>query len=159
MPTTRVPLSDLALPHWTKQERANAELITDFVQHLMNDHDFDYVERTFGAHRYLQHNLTIPDGVAGVLKTVRDVVARYPDYQYDVKAIFSTGDMVIFHSHVTTSEAHRGDGNKGLIITDRWQVVDGELVEHWDAIQPIHGLFRFVTWLTGGAIRNHNSRF
>ena len=38
-----IDLQELQKPNWTEQELANAELITDFVQNLMNDHNFDYV--------------------------------------------------------------------------------------------------------------------
>lgn len=36
-----IDLNALQKPNWTEQERANATVITDFVQNLMNNHNFD----------------------------------------------------------------------------------------------------------------------
>ena len=38
-----IDLQSLQKPGWTEQELANATLITDFVQNLMNNHNFDYI--------------------------------------------------------------------------------------------------------------------
>ena len=69
------------------------------------------------------------------------------------------GDKVIVHSHVTTKLKERGNPKKGHNIIDIWRVNNGELEEHWDAVQPIHSFMRFYDWLTGGKFRNTNSYF
>ena len=38
-----IDLASLQKANWTAQELENAEVITDFVQNLMNNHNFDYV--------------------------------------------------------------------------------------------------------------------
>ena len=53
-------------------------------------------------------------------------------------------------------EKHRGKDGEGLNIFDTWKIVDGEIVEHWDALQPMSLFMRFYNWLTGGAVRNNN---
>ena len=154
-----VQLHDFIQESWTEQETNNAKIVIDFVQQLMNEHNFEYILREFGSHPYIQHNRGMTDGIDGVLHAVRGVVKRYPDYCYDVKRIVSSGDLVIFHSHITVKAKHRGNEQKGLVISDTWRVKDGKIVEHWDAIQPLNGLFRFFSWLNGGKIRNANGLF
>ena len=157
--TPQVKLEDHLKGHWTQQETDNAKLVIDFVQNLMNDHNFDYVRKEFGNDKYLQHNRNLPDGLDGVVSYVEDFAKRYPEYSYDVKHIHADGDYVFFHSHVTIKAKHRGDEAKGFNISDRWRIEDGQIVEHWDSIQPINGFMRFFVWLTGGKLRNSNTIF
>jgi len=159
METLTVALNSLQSIGWTEQEQKNVALITDFIQKLMNEHDFEYIDRHFGHHNYIQHNRNMTEGIAGVIKTVRDTVKRYADYTYDVKHIHADGDFVTFHSHVTLNKAHRGNDQKGLNIMDTWRVIDGQIREHWDAIQPIDRSMRLFMLLNGGAIRNANGVF
>ena len=155
----RIDFESLRQPHWSEQELQNAELIADFVQHLMNDHDFGYVRERFGQANYVQHNRNIPDGILNLADYVQAFAERFPEYSYDVKRMQADGDFVTFHSHATMRARDRGNDQKGLNIIDTWQVKDGDIVEHWDAIQPLDGFMRFYALLTGGRIRNSNGVF
>ncbi|MCI4669191.1 MAG: ester cyclase [Bacteroidia bacterium] len=155
----QINLEDYARINWSEKERQNAELVVDFVQHLMNDHDFEYVREKFGSNPYTQHNRGMSDGMEGVIEVVSDLAKRYPDYTYDVKHIYVDGDYVIIHTHSTLKMKHRGNPNKGLNIIDSWKVVDGKIVEHWDSIQAIHGSMRFYALMTGGKVKNSNTLF
>ncbi|KAA3644870.1 MAG: polyketide cyclase [Chloroflexi bacterium] len=159
MNTLKIDFESLKKDDWSSQELENASLVVDFVQHIMNNHDFDYIKERFGNTTYLQHNRNIPDGINGVIGYVQQFLKTYPDFTYDVKHIFVDGDYVILHSHATLREAHRGNDKKGLNIVDIWRIEDGELVEHWDAVQSLDGFMRFYALMTGGAIRNPNGVF
>lgn len=159
MDKLEIDLAALGKEHWSEQERENVALIADFVQQLMNEHDFDSVLERFDGSAYTQHNRGIPEGFPALVDYVRDFSKRYPDYGYDVKHIHADGDIVCFHSHATIKKAHRGDDRKGLNIMDTWRVRDGVIHEHWDAIQPIDAFMRFYVWMTGGRIRNGNGVF
>ena len=152
-------LNDFLQADWTQTETSNVKVMIDFVQHLMNDHDFAYIEENFGHHRYVQHNRSMEDSIAGVLGVVKNTVKRFPDYCYDVKRIIASGDYVVFHSHVTLNAKHRGNEKKGLLISDTWRIKDGELVEHWDVLQSLNFSLRLLSFLTGGKIRNSNGLF
>ena len=159
MNTLKIDFDSLKKDNWSQSEMENAKMMTDFVQQLMNNHEFDKVMQTYSNDDYTQHNRGIPDGVTGVVNFVQQYAKRFPDFTYDVKHIFSDGDYVIFHSHATINKKHRGDDKKGFNIKDTWRINDGKIVEHWDAIQPIDGFLRFYAWLTGGSIRNSNGVF
>jgi predicted SnoaL-like aldol condensation-catalyzing enzyme len=159
MDTIKINLQDLKKDSWSEVELENAELVVDFVQHLMNNHDFDYVSQKYSSSNYIQHSKGIADGMAELIEYVKDFSKRFPEYTYDVKHIHVDGNIVTFHSHATLKTKHRGNDKKGFNIIDTWRVENGEILEHWDSIQPIDGLMRFYIWLTGGKTRNTNGIF
>lgn len=156
MDTLKISFDKLKKGSWSEQETKNVRLVVDFMQHLMNDHDVDYVLKTFGNPHYRQHNRGIPDGMEALVKYVKDFTKRFPDYAYDVKHIHADGDFVIFHSHITTNKKDRGNDKKGINASDTWRVANGQIVEHWDTLQPMDGFLRFVFLLIGGKIANAN---
>ncbi len=154
-----INFSELKKNSWTKEEQQNVEIIGDFVQNLMNDHNFDYVLETYNNSSYIQHNRNIPDKIGGLVSFLAEFVEDYPEYSYDVKRIFVDGDFVIFHSHATLKEKHRGNDEKGLNIIDTWRLKDGQIVEHWDSIQALDFSMRFYSMISGGKTRNSNGVF
>ena len=159
MDKLQVNLTALQKDHWSEEQLKNAKIVSDFVQHLMNDHNFELVREKYGKDPYKQHNQTMTDGLEGVLGFVSNFVKRFPDYGYDVKHIYVDGSFVTLHSHVTTKAKHRGNPKKGLNIMDIWRVEHGAIVEHWDSVQPIHGSLRFLFWMIGGKFQNTNTYF
>ena len=159
MDTLKINFESLKKENWSNQELENVKLIVDFVQHLMNNHDFDYIMKEYGATPYVQHNRNIPEGINGIVGFVKQFSERFPDFTYDVKHILADGDYVMFHSHATIRKKDRGNDKKGLNIKDTWKIKDGQIVEHWDAIQSMDGFMRFYALLTGGNIRNTNGVF
>ena len=157
--TPAVSFEELKQDSWTPQETENAKVVADFLQRMMNEHDFDETLQTFGGGRYLQHNRGIPDGISGVVAYLKNLTKRFPQYSYDVKRINADGDFIIVHSHATLRASHRGNEKKGFIITDTFRLKDGKLAEHWDAIQPIDFFARAIVFLTGGTIANDNPTF
>lgn len=159
MSTLTINLANLQKPHWSDLELANATLITDFMQNLMNHHNVNHVLKTFNNDSYIQHNRGISDGLANLVAYISKFTKQFPEYGYDVKHIYADGDFIVFHSHVTVKKAHRGNDKKGFNIIDTWRIEDGKIAEHWDAIQPIDSFMRFYIWLNGGKILNNNGIF
>lgn len=154
-----IDLHSLQKPNWTEQEVKNAELITDFVQNLMNNHNFDYILEHYNDSSYVQHNRNLPDKVTGLVSFLEEFVEEYPDYTYDVKHIYVDGDYVIFHSHATLNKEDRGNDEKGMNIIDTWRIEEGRIVEHWDSIQALDFSMRFYSLISGGDIANSNGVF
>ncbi len=156
MANATVDFQTLERPEWSEIERVNAQTVAEFVQLLMNDHDFDQVRDRYSTDSYVQHNRAIPDGIDGLTNYVARLVKRFPDYSYDVRHIVASGDRVVFHSHATLRAAHRGNQKKGFIIFDMWKLDEGRIANHWDALQPLDLTSRLITLLGGGRIRNAN---
>ncbi len=158
MPPT-IKLDDHLQDHWTQQELGNVKVVVDFFQKLMNEHDFESTLEKHGDVSYTQHNRAIPDQISGLVGYVKQMTKRYPEYSFDVKRIVASGDLVVVHSHTTMKAKHRGDERKGFIIMDMFRLEDGRLTEHWDAIQPIDTVTRFLFATLGGAVENDNPTF
>lgn len=156
METIQISFDDLKKDGWSDQEQENVKLIIDFVQQLMNNHDFELVLEKFNNSKYRQHNRSIPDGMPALVNYVKDFAKRFPDYTYDVKHIHADGDHVIFHSHITTKKKDRGNDRKGINVSDTWKIENGEIVEHWDSLQAMDGSTRLLFLLVGGKIANEN---
>lgn len=154
-----IQFESLQKPNWSQQEIANARLVTDFVQNLMNNHNFDYVLKRYNDSAYVQHNRNLPDKIEGLVGFLREFVEDYPEYSYEVKHIYVDGDFVIFHSHATLEREDRGNDEKGMNIIDTWRLENGRIVEHWDSIQALDGFMRLYALMSGGSIRNENGVF
>ncbi|WP_050933037.1 nuclear transport factor 2 family protein [Vibrio harveyi] len=157
--TLIIDLPSLQKTNWSEQEVENAELITDFVQNLMNNHNFSYILEHYNDSSYVQHNRNLPDKVTGLVNFLEEFVEDYPDYAYDVKHIYVDGDYVIFHSHATLDREDRGNDQKGMNIIDTWRIEDGRIVEHWDSIQALDFSMRVYSLINGGDIANSNGVF
>ncbi|PWJ42639.1 nuclear transport factor 2 family protein [Sediminitomix flava] len=156
MDTPKIDFDKLRKDSWSTTETQNVQLVIDFMQKLMNNHEFDHVLKEFGNSYYTQHNRSIPDGMEALIDYVKGFVKRFPDYSYDVKHVHADGDYVIFHSQITTSKKDRGNDKKGINVSDTWKIQNNLIVEHWDTLQPMNGFMRFFFWLTGGKVANAN---
>jgi len=159
MNTPAIHFSALQRAHWQPEDTQKARLVVEFVQLIMNNHDFEEIRRRQQGYPYKQHNRTIEDGIEGVIQTVSRLVKNSPEFSYDVKSIFVDGDHVILHSHATLKSDHRGNERQGMNIIDTWRIEDGHLVEHWDAVEGISLFMRAYGLLTGGNVRNQNGIF
>ena len=144
---------------WSEQDKQNSKVALEFLNNLMNEHNFELIEKQYEAVKYLQHNRNVKDGISGAIQYFKTLTKRFPDFAYEVKSVLVDGDYVSIHSHATMNRKHRGNERKGFNITDTWRVEDGKLVEHWDAIQPLDNFMRFYYWMSGGTINNKNGLF
>ncbi|HAA13483.1 MAG TPA: polyketide cyclase [Cytophagales bacterium] len=159
MKVNKINLNSLKRDHWSDQDVKNAEIAIDFAQKIMNDHDFEGIVALYGKHTYKQHNQTMVDGVQGVLQAMRELVGNFPDFSYDVRHVYVDGEYVTLHSHATLTTEDRGNPQRGFNIYDTWKIVEGEIVEHWDAIQGIDEAMRKMAVQSAGVVRNENTYF
>lgn len=159
MSTIQNHIEALTKPHWTPEQTEKGAAVVNFVQTLMNNHDFEKIRSMYRGKPYKQHNRSMGDGIEGVLKNVSMLTKRFPEFAYDIKNVSVDGDLVTIHAHTTLNRKHRGNDEKGLNIMDTWRVENGLLTEHWDAVQPLDTFQRIYYWLSGGAIRNPNGVF
>jgi len=90
-------------------------------------------ERYFGPAGYIQHNPNVASGPAAELvEAITALFMRYPDWSTEIKRVLVDEDLVAVHHHVRQTK-----DDLGLAVVDIFRVHDGQLVEHWDVVQPV----------------------
>ena len=115
-----------------EQEAANKAAVLAFYERGLNQKDADAALKYVGD-RYVQHNPNAADGPEGFRKFIAYLRDKFPQSRSEIKRVFTDGDYVILHVH-----AVRQPGDRGSAIIDIFRLEQGKIVEHWDAVQPIH---------------------
>lgn len=113
------------------KEEANKKVVREFYEKALNEKNFDAASKYLGA-KYVQHNPRAADGAEGLKTYLQFLRDKFPKSRSEIKRVFADGDHVILHVH-----AVREPGTPGQAIIDIFRVVDGKIVEHWDAIQDV----------------------
>ena len=82
------------------------------------------IER-FVAEDYIQHSENAGDGRAGLVS----FVTQAPDIGVHIHRVLEDGDKVALHVSYTFPDG------RSLVAFDVFRVQNGQLVEHWDALQ------------------------
>ncbi len=113
------------------QQEANKKAVVELYDKALNQKDFAAASKYFGP-RYIQHNPTAPDGIAGFEKFLAFLREKFPASHSEIKRVFADGDYVILHVH-----AVREPGTRGAAIVDIFRLENGKIVEHWDVRQEV----------------------
>ena len=88
------------------------------------------VLRTLLREDFVEHSPDNPSGRDAFVEFIATApVARA---KLDVKRIVADDEYVVVHYHMRTS-----DDESGTAVVDIWRLVDGQIVEHWDVVQPV----------------------
>jgi len=123
-------------PHWSDNELANFAVVARFMSTVRSG-PAEHLLAEYGDHPYRQHNPGMSNGIDGVAEEIQKVGVEAPDFFVDTKHAYVDGEYVIIQAHFTAIEDHRGDDRHGFNAVDIWKIVEGKIVEHWDAIQPL----------------------
>ena len=115
-----------------KPKNANEAAVVGLLDMAFNQKKYVEAFDKYVGPYYRQHNPTAPDGKEATLKSFAEWIPAHPGLRYDFKHVFSDGDRVIVHSHVTT-----GAEDRGLAVVDIFRLEQGKVVEHWDVVQPV----------------------
>ncbi|GAA2231543.1 nuclear transport factor 2 family protein [Herbiconiux moechotypicola] len=100
------------------------EIVTSAVERLFNQKDLVVVDEVFGP-VYVQHSALGPDGVDGL----KGLIGRLPAASgYELVRALADGELVV------TEGVFTGFAPVPLTGYDVWRLVDGRVVEHWDAL-------------------------
>lgn len=81
---------------------------------------------------YRQHNPMAADGPVAFIQFVMGFVQQFPEANLEIQRMVAEGDLVVTHSHLTTSPQDRGSA-----VMDIFRLEEGRIVEHWDVMQPV----------------------
>ena len=99
------------------------------------------VLRTLLREDFVEHSPGNPSGRDAFIEFI--ATAPVTGAKLDLKRVIADGEHVVMHYHMITSE-----NESGVAVVDIWRLVNGQITEHWDVIQPFpdasetpHGMF------------------
>ncbi|MEV0292275.1 nuclear transport factor 2 family protein [Nocardia sp. NPDC050710] len=121
-PSTRN--KELVLHGLAEFARGNTEVLRDLLRE-------DFIEHSPGN----------PSGRDEFLRFIANSpVARA---RLDIKRVITDAEYAVVHYHMVEP-----DDDRGTAVIDIWRLVDGQITEHWDVVQPVptsdqlpHGMF------------------
>lgn len=119
-------------------ERNKSVVLQGFEQFVAGNIE---VLRTLLREDFIEHSPGNPSGRDAFVDFIASApVARA---KLDLKRLVADDDYVVVHYWMVTPEDERG-----VAVVDIWRLVDGQIVEHWDVVQPVpepcevpHGMF------------------
>ena len=116
----------------TDQQDAAKRVVLDFFElAFVKREPAQAAERYLGA-GYTQHNPTAPDGAAVFPGLIGGLFAQAPDASFHLKRAIAEDDLVVLHYNLKFSPDVLGQA-----VVDIFRVENGQIVEHWDVMQPV----------------------
>jgi predicted SnoaL-like aldol condensation-catalyzing enzyme len=115
------------------QVARNKATVVAYYTTAFNDKKPEEAVARYGGPVYIQHNPQAADGFQAFIDFVKFYTGQYPQLHVDIKRVIGECNMVVTHSHLTTSPDDRGSAVADIFRLNR----QGKIVEHWDVIQPV----------------------
>ncbi|MEJ3749809.1 nuclear transport factor 2 family protein [Actinomycetes bacterium KLBMP 9797] len=97
--------------------------------------------RTLLREDFIEHSPGNPSGRDAFIEFI--ATAPVAGAKLDLKRVIADDEYVVMHYHMLSPEHERG-----VAVVDIWRFVDGQIIEHWDVLQPVpdtsetpHGMF------------------
>jgi len=111
--------------------KSNKELVLDFYRKVIRDRNGDLID-DYIDDNYIQHSPSMKDGKAGLLEAI-EYLKKLPKPEQAKSPIvlaLAEGDYVMLLLDMTFMGKH-------LSVADLFRIIDGRVVEHWDAVQEV----------------------
>lgn len=106
------------------------DIVTAAMTELMIEKNLEAID-TYFAEPYIQHNQSVPTGIAGLKGLAGAAIAGNPAFKYELVRIFTDGDIGVVHG------VYEGFGEVPLVAFDVFRVDGDKIVEHWDNLAPV----------------------
>lgn len=114
----------------SEHEARNRDVILDYYGKIIGQWDYDAASEHLGD-RFIQHNPTIGDGLAGLEAFVRGCPPPVREaLSYKIVRAIVDGDFVVLHLVVSMP------GTPDTALIDVFRLEDYKVIEHWDIMQP-----------------------
>lgn len=111
----------------SKDERNKQLAMHGFTEFAAGNFD---VLRTLLREDFVEHSPGNPSGRDAFIEFITN--APVAKARLDLRRVIADDDHVVMHYHMSTP-----DDERGVAVVDIWRMVDGQIVEHWDVLQPV----------------------
>ncbi|MCE9685491.1 nuclear transport factor 2 family protein [Shewanella sp. AS16] len=118
-------LTDLA------HTEANKALVTNFVQHVLVNAEYDKLGRFIDGEQYLQHNSMIADGLSGLAQAIDAMKAQ------GISMVYHKNHRVLGQGNFVLSISEGAFAGEPTSFYDLFRVENGKIVEHWDVLETL----------------------
>jgi predicted SnoaL-like aldol condensation-catalyzing enzyme len=108
---------------------ANKSIIRDFYRRTVANGDLDYAEQII-SDNYIQHSPMVKPGKAGLMEALK-MMQQMPKPATAARPfmrLIAEGDYVVTNLSFEF-------GGKQMVVVDVFRFQDGQVIEHWDAVQ------------------------
>jgi predicted SnoaL-like aldol condensation-catalyzing enzyme len=102
-------------------------ILNAFAEFAAGDHD---ILHPLLREDFVEHSPGNPSGRDAWIAFIRN--SPLAAARLDLKRVIAEGDLVMLHYHLIPD----GD-ERGVAVVDIWRLVDGQIAEHWDVVQPV----------------------
>ena len=114
------------------KRKSNKTLVLDFYRNVIRERNPDLID-DYVSNNYIQHSPLMKDGKSGLREAI-EYLKKLPNPEVVVKSpivlAIAEDDYVMLLLDLNFMGKH-------LSVADLFKVIDGKVVEHWDAIQDI----------------------
>lgn len=113
---------------------ANKKVVANFANEVLINHKMNNITTFINPAKYIQHNSQVADGLDGFGAAMKAMQEHGIVMIYDkVHKILGEGNFVLM-----ISEGKFGaNGGQATSFYDLFRLENGQIVEHWDVIEPI----------------------
>ena len=122
----------------------NRALVESFLVDVMQGKHPEKTASYFDGDKYIQHNISIADGLSG-LGAALEAMAKQ-----GIQMIYDRTHMVLAQGNFVLGVSGGTFGGAPTSYYDLWRIEDGKIAEHWDVMETIADQ---STW------QNDNSKF
>lgn len=110
---------------------SNKEIVSLFYREVIGQANLELANQLI-AEDYIQHNPMIPSSRAGVLAAIAYLqqMPRETPRESPIKRMIAESEYVVVHMNVAFAGQHQ-------LVMDIFRLANGQLVEHWDAIESV----------------------
>lgn len=107
------------------------EIVTNFLIDVMQGKNPERTADYFDGNKYIQHNISIADGLDGLGTALKALAEQGIQIIYDkTHYVLACGDYALGISEGTFGGSHTS-------YYDLWRVENGKIAEHWDVMETI----------------------
>lgn len=110
---------------------ANKALISDFVNTVLVEAQYDKMGNYFDGDNYIQHNPSIGDGLSGLGKAIEAMAKQ------SVTMDYNTNHKVLGEGNFVLAISEGSFEGKETSFYDLFRVENGKIAEHWDVMETI----------------------